>query len=70
MHAPGMHAGMARLVQRLGLHKGLKGGTFQRERSTSTATTSCTVSFAPTADCAPTTGTFVTAPGGPRIDYR
>lgn len=28
-----------------------------------------TVSFAPTADCAPTTGTFVTAPGGPRIDY-
>ena len=28
-----------------------------------------TVSFAPTTDCAPTTGTFVTAPGGPRIDY-
>lgn len=28
-----------------------------------------TVSFAPTADCAPTTGTFVTAPGGPWIDY-
>lgn len=28
-----------------------------------------TVSFAPTTDCALTTGTFVTAPGGPRIDY-
>lgn len=28
-----------------------------------------TVSFAQTTDCAPTTGTFVTAPGGPRIDY-
>lgn len=28
-----------------------------------------TVSFAPTTDCVPTTGTFVTAPGGPRIDY-
>lgn len=28
-----------------------------------------TVSFAPTTDYAPTTGTFVTAPGGPRIDY-
>lgn len=28
-----------------------------------------TVGFAPTTDCAPTTGTFVTAPGGPRIDY-
>lgn len=28
-----------------------------------------TVSFAPTTDCAPTTGAFVTAPGGPRIDY-
>ena len=28
-----------------------------------------TVSFTPTTDCAPTTGTFVTAPGGPRIDY-
>lgn len=28
-----------------------------------------TVSFAPTTDCAPTTGTFVTAPGGPGIDY-
>lgn len=28
-----------------------------------------TISFAPTTDCAPTTGTFVTAPGGPRINY-
>lgn len=28
-----------------------------------------TVGFAPTTDCAPTTGAFVTAPGGPRIDY-
>lgn len=28
-----------------------------------------TVSFAPTTDCAPTTGTFVTAPDGPGIDY-
>lgn len=28
-----------------------------------------TVSFAPTTDCAPTTGIFVTAPGGTRIDY-
>ena len=28
-----------------------------------------TVGFAPTDDCAPTTGAFVTAPGGPRIDY-
>lgn len=28
-----------------------------------------TVSFAPTTDCAPTTGAFVTSPGGPRIDY-
>lgn len=28
-----------------------------------------TVSFAPTTDCAATTGTFVTAPDGPGIDY-